>query len=237
MFSGNSNRRFRAYDAETGEILWQTILNAPVTGFPVSFEVGGEQYVTVAAGGGDLVSATYNRIAGLRVRTGSNTLYTFRLSATASEPGAATAAARAPDVPRTPAPDVRPIAEDSLAADRDPLPSTAPCVSFTAAQAQRGRAIYNERCAECHGPTLRGGTHGSPLAGRFFRLRWDDRRASALHATVRATMPPGGEGSLGARRTSRLLAYIFQTAGIETSNEAVDSDVEALRELRICVVE
>ncbi len=232
VFAGNSNRRFRAYDAETGEILWQTTLNAPVTGYPVSFRVGGQQYISVAAGGGDLISGTYNRIAGLRVRTGSNTLYTFRLSATASEPGAA--ARRAPDVSRTPPPVVRGIAQDSLAADRDPLPETAPCVSFSAAQAERGKAIYNERCAECHGPTLRGGNHGSPLSGRFFEIRWNDRRTSALHATVSETMPPGGEGTLGGRRASRLLAYIFQTAGIEAGREALDSNTEALRELRIC---
>lgn len=234
VFVGHSNRRFRAYDAETGDILWETILNAPVSGYPISFETGGEQYVAVASGGGDLLSGAWNRYAGLRVRSGSNSLYVFRLSATASEPGAAGVTRRVPDARRTPAARVKAI-EDSLAADRDPLPDTAPCVSFTASQAVRGRALYDERCAECHGPTLRGGNHGSPLAGRFFRIRWDDRRASALHATVRETMPPGREGSLGGRAASRLLAYLLQTAGMEPGDKALDSNVDALRQQRICL--
>ncbi len=236
VFVGYSNRRFRAHDAETGNVLWETTLNSPVSGFPISYETGGEQYVAVAAGGGDLLSGTWNRYAGLQVRSGSNSLYVFRLSATASAPATATAAARrSRDFRLAPAPDVERIAQDSPAADRDPLPDTATCVSYAASQAARGRAIYEERCAECHGATLRGGNHGSPLSGRFFEMRWNDRRASALHATLRETMPPGAEGSLGSRATSRLLAYILQTAGMEPGDRALDAKIDALVELRICL--
>ncbi|MEE2775208.1 MAG: PQQ-binding-like beta-propeller repeat protein [Acidobacteriota bacterium] len=234
VFVAYSNRRLKAHDAETGEVLWEAIVNGPVSGYPISYETGGEQYVAVPVGGGDLLSGTWNRYAGLQVRSGSNTLYAFRLSATASEPGAATAARGRSDLRRTPAPEVATLAEDSLGADRDPLPRGTACVSFSAAQAERGAAVYEERCAECHGTTLRGGNHGSPLSGRFFQIRWADQRASALHATVRETMPPGGEGSLGGRATSRLLAYIFQTVGIESGAEPMSANAEALRELRIC---
>ena len=62
----------------------------------------------------------------------------------------------------------------------------------------------------CHGGTLRGGNHGSPLSGRFFKIRWNNRRASALHATVQETMPPGGEGSLGGRATSSFSPISFR---------------------------
>ena len=48
-------------------------------------------------------------------------------------------------------------------------------------------------------------------------------------------MPPGREGSLGARATSRLLAYIFQTAGMEASDEGLSSKVDVLREQRMCL--
>ena len=84
VFGGNSNRRFRAFDAESGEVLWETLVNGPVTGFPISYEAGGEQYVAVAVGGGDLLSGGHNLYAGLKVRSGSNMLYAFRVSATAS---------------------------------------------------------------------------------------------------------------------------------------------------------
>ena len=53
-FVGDLNRKFRAFDANTGRILWETQLPAAVQGFPLTFSVGGKQYlaVTTANGGG-----------------------------------------------------------------------------------------------------------------------------------------------------------------------------------------
>src|SRR5262249_41575993 len=53
-FVGDLNRMFRAFDANTGRILWETRLPASVQGFPLTFTVGGKQYlaVTTANGGG-----------------------------------------------------------------------------------------------------------------------------------------------------------------------------------------
>ena len=53
VFAGGTNdRMFRAFDAETGNALWQTPMPSGVTGVPSSFEVDGEQYVAVLAGWG-----------------------------------------------------------------------------------------------------------------------------------------------------------------------------------------
>jgi alcohol dehydrogenase (cytochrome c) len=53
VFSGGtSDRMFRALDAKTGEILWQTKLNSGVTGVPSTYMVDGIQYVAVQAGWG-----------------------------------------------------------------------------------------------------------------------------------------------------------------------------------------
>jgi alcohol dehydrogenase (cytochrome c) len=53
-FAGDLNRMFRAFDVNTGRILWETRLPAAVQGFPLTFSVGGKQYlaVTTANGGG-----------------------------------------------------------------------------------------------------------------------------------------------------------------------------------------
>jgi alcohol dehydrogenase (cytochrome c) len=53
-FVGDLNRMLRAFDAMTGRILWETRLPAAVQGFPLTFTVGGRQYlaVTTANGGG-----------------------------------------------------------------------------------------------------------------------------------------------------------------------------------------
>ena len=44
-------RRFRAFDADSGEVLWEQILNLR-GGFPMTYEPDGVQYLAIAAGGG-----------------------------------------------------------------------------------------------------------------------------------------------------------------------------------------
>ena len=51
IFSGDVVRRFRALNAENGNVLWETILNGPVSGRPMTYSVGGRQYIAVGAGG------------------------------------------------------------------------------------------------------------------------------------------------------------------------------------------
>jgi alcohol dehydrogenase (cytochrome c) len=50
VFGGDVNGRFRAFDDKTGKVLWETNLGSPVSGYPVTFAVGGKQYVAVTAG-------------------------------------------------------------------------------------------------------------------------------------------------------------------------------------------
>jgi len=52
VFVTDDARRFRAFDASTGDILWEQLLNSSAGGFPVSYEHDGVQYVAIAAGGG-----------------------------------------------------------------------------------------------------------------------------------------------------------------------------------------
>src|SRR5690606_28015228 len=50
VFGGDVNGRFRAYDADSGDVLWEVNLGSSVTGFPVTFAVGGRQYVAISTG-------------------------------------------------------------------------------------------------------------------------------------------------------------------------------------------
>jgi PQQ-dependent dehydrogenase (methanol/ethanol family) len=50
VFGGDINGRFRAFDDETGEILWEINLGAQVSGYPITFAVDGKQYVAVNTG-------------------------------------------------------------------------------------------------------------------------------------------------------------------------------------------
>ncbi|MEZ5364110.1 MAG: pyrroloquinoline quinone-dependent dehydrogenase [Bryobacterales bacterium] len=52
FFAGTFDRKFRAFDADTGEVLWEHQLNAGGFATPCSYEVNGKQYIVIAAGGG-----------------------------------------------------------------------------------------------------------------------------------------------------------------------------------------
>jgi len=48
-FVGDLDRRFRAFDVETGAILWETRLGTSVQGHPMAFSIDGKQYIAVTA--------------------------------------------------------------------------------------------------------------------------------------------------------------------------------------------
>jgi alcohol dehydrogenase (cytochrome c) len=49
-FVGDFNRVFRAFEVKTGKTLWETRLPTTAAGYPVTFSVGGEQFVAVPTG-------------------------------------------------------------------------------------------------------------------------------------------------------------------------------------------
>jgi alcohol dehydrogenase (cytochrome c) len=78
VFFGDLNRRLRAFDAETGQVLWETILGSQITGYPVTYAVEGRQYLAVPVGGGTLANlSTYT--PELEAPSGSNMIVTFVL--------------------------------------------------------------------------------------------------------------------------------------------------------------
>ena len=54
LFIGATNldRKFRAFDKVTGKLLWETTLPFAGNATPATYEVGGRQFVVIAAGGG-----------------------------------------------------------------------------------------------------------------------------------------------------------------------------------------
>ncbi len=49
---GTHDRKFRAFDARTGDILWEQRTNSGITGVPSSYELDGVQYIAVQSGWG-----------------------------------------------------------------------------------------------------------------------------------------------------------------------------------------
>ncbi|WP_338608699.1 PQQ-dependent dehydrogenase, methanol/ethanol family [Pelagibacterium nitratireducens] len=64
VFGGGTNdSMFRAFDAESGDIVWEQRVNSGVIGVPSTFEVEGRQYVAVQAGWGIDAASMQNRLA------------------------------------------------------------------------------------------------------------------------------------------------------------------------------
>jgi PQQ-dependent dehydrogenase (methanol/ethanol family) len=78
LFGGDVNGRFKAFDEETGEVLWETNLGAPISGFPVSFAVNGRQHVAVTTGASLAAGAAARMTPELRPGTGAS-VFVFRL--------------------------------------------------------------------------------------------------------------------------------------------------------------
>jgi alcohol dehydrogenase (cytochrome c) len=80
-FAGDLDRMFRAFDAGTGRILWETRLPAAVQGFPLTFTAGGKQYlaVTTSNGGGSPRGVPAVVANELHYPATGNALYVFAL--------------------------------------------------------------------------------------------------------------------------------------------------------------
>jgi quinoprotein glucose dehydrogenase len=52
FIGATQDHKFRAFDAGTGEVLWETQLETGAYATPCTYTVNGKQYVVVAVGGG-----------------------------------------------------------------------------------------------------------------------------------------------------------------------------------------
>jgi len=80
-FAGSYDRYFKAYDIQTGDVLWQTRLGTSVQGYSMTFEVDGVQYLAMTAarqGGSPWRVATFLATEFVS-RPQANALYVFRL--------------------------------------------------------------------------------------------------------------------------------------------------------------
>jgi alcohol dehydrogenase (cytochrome c) len=59
VFAGALDRNLKAYDAGTGKVLWRVRLNDVPSSCPISYSVGGKQYVAVVVGSGGPQTATF----------------------------------------------------------------------------------------------------------------------------------------------------------------------------------
>ena len=78
LFGGDVNGRFRAFDQETGDVLWEINLGRPVTGFPITYAVAGRQFIAVSTGSSLATGGVSQLTPELRPSAG-NSLFVFAM--------------------------------------------------------------------------------------------------------------------------------------------------------------
>ncbi|MYD86483.1 MAG: PQQ-binding-like beta-propeller repeat protein, partial [Acidobacteria bacterium] len=104
---------------------------------------------------------------------------------------------------------------------------------YTAAQAESGRAIYEDRCAVCHQSNLQGSFEAPQLAGDSFLLFWADLSPGDLFFRISRSMPPGQAGSLTDEEYLDVVAYLLQANGAPAGGTALAEDATVAIETAI----
>jgi quinohemoprotein ethanol dehydrogenase len=130
VFQGTADGRFVAYAADTGKKLWEAPADTGVMAGPMSYEIDGVQYVSVAAGWGGAFPLALGGVSTVAKVKPQARILTYKLGGSAS----------------LPPPDRK----------AEPLPEPPP-VTASAAVINEGRRLYNAHCGVCHGPNAMSG--------------------------------------------------------------------------------
>ncbi|MGK0298441.1 MAG: alcohol dehydrogenase (cytochrome c) [Gammaproteobacteria bacterium] len=80
VFWGDMDRRFRAFDADNGEILWETIVGGIVQNSTITYAVGGRQYIAILTGEGTGGTSSKSALVPeMDLVRGHNAIYVFAL--------------------------------------------------------------------------------------------------------------------------------------------------------------
>ena len=125
VFQGAADAHFAAYDARTGDPLWRFFTQTGIVAAPISFELNGTQYISVATGWGGSYTLGFGGILPTGSAAKVGRVLTFKLDASGALPALEPAAV--PPIPDLPQLD----ATDELLA--------------------LGTQVYGEYCSVCHG--------------------------------------------------------------------------------------
>ncbi len=105
---------------------------------------------------------------------------------------------------------------------------------YTRAQIERGKPLYAEHCASCHGQSLEG-MPASPLAGERFLAKWGqgDRTVDDLYYLTRMQMPYGKPDSLTPQQYIDIVAVMLASNGYGPGTRELAADPSTLKLTRI----
>jgi mono/diheme cytochrome c family protein len=104
---------------------------------------------------------------------------------------------------------------------------------FSADQATQGKALFDSKCAICHGADLNGGEMSPPLAGGAFVANWSGQTLGDLFTRIHTTMPANDPGSMNNAETALVLAYILSFNQFPAGAAPLPSDEASLGQIGI----
>jgi alcohol dehydrogenase (cytochrome c) len=79
IFWGDLARRFRALDADSGKVLWETVLPGSIQNSTITYAVNGKQYVAVLTGRGGITAGLITQAGITPPPVNTNGVYVFAL--------------------------------------------------------------------------------------------------------------------------------------------------------------
>ncbi len=104
---------------------------------------------------------------------------------------------------------------------------------YTAAQADRGKAVYSMTCAGCHGDKADGGTAGPTLTGPDFTNGYKDGTAGALLTKISQDMPSNAPGSLEPQQYADVFAYVLSINKYPAGQTEAPKDPAELKSVKM----
>ena len=101
---------------------------------------------------------------------------------------------------------------------------------YSAEQAQKGKVLYGNRCAKCHGENL-GGDRAPALAGPYFFERWES--VGDVLQLARKTMPQDEPASLSPQEYVDIISYVLSFNGLPAGQTSLPPDPDKLRAIKI----
>ena len=113
---------------------------------------------------------------------------------------------------------------------------------FSAVQAERGAALYKDKCAHCHNPDLSGGIVGTgggfeqggpSLAGQEALDYWKNKTVAEMVEKIEITMPGDFPGMLNRQQATDLFAFILRQNKFPAGPNDLPMDPGVLKSITI----
>lgn len=190
VFQGVGGEGLAAFDARTGERLWQSDTWLDILGGPISYELDGEQYIAAAAGFGSSIHLSSSVLLPRRGGNAAGGVFVWKLGGTAPMPEAESLPMRA-----------------------------APPDTGSATAVRRGGELYARYCMQCHGAGAVAGGGIPDLRHSPYLAEASLFRRPLVEGLLAARGMPSFADALAADDADAIRAYVVRMAHITRTTD------------------